>query len=309
MFSLRSPMHFTLLTPSLQLDRVQSTLQAALKDIPSPPVAVTEYLPPHLSLLDTGTTTIPSLVLYLLSIFSKAIINAFVGECAVNSKAAEPIGTLVAQIFSMSELQFARNSPSVNSGIHYDKFGGNAPTPPMQPTSVSLISVLMCKFHATAPVLFGISGSETTSAGKLRLGWRLDGLPDGKKVFVSENKQYDRLTGLGVGYASIALRNFSKAKARNPYPPHHYWASLAHIANTPPEQVQTSHLILLKSMLENNAVERFVLFFGAAAVAALRTAVVDFSAKLPSEVKQRPSAKALNLMVESWKTEKNFQLD
>ncbi|KAH0843170.1 RNA export mediator Gle1 [Fonsecaea pedrosoi] len=274
--------------------------KAAFRDRPSPPVSVSEYLPAHLNLGDNGTTTIPSLALYLLSIFSKAVISGFVGECAVNPKAAEPIGTLVAQIFSMPELQFPRNVPSTAD-----------PSQPSKPTSVSLISILMSKFHATAPILFGISGRESTAAGKHRLGWRLDRItddPDSKKAFVNENKHYDRLTGLGVGYASIALRNFSKAKVSNPWPPVHYWASLAHIANTPPQEVQTSHLVLLKSMLENNAIERFVLFFGAAGIAALRQAAVDFPRTLPREMQEKPATKTLVLMVEGWKKEKNFSL-
>ncbi|KIW31450.1 uncharacterized protein PV07_03099 [Cladophialophora immunda] len=281
-------------------DRVRSTLQQALKDRPSPPVSVSEYLPTHLNLGDNGTTTIPSLALYLLSIFSKAVISGFVGECAVNPKAAEPIGTLVAQIFSMPELQFPRNVPSTADPSQLSK-----------PTSVSLISILMSKFHATAPILFGIYGRESTAAGKHRLGWRLDRItddPDSKKAFVNENKHYDRLTGLGVGYASIALRNFSKAKVSNPWPPVHYWASLAHIANTPPQEVQTSHLVLLKSMLENNAIERFVLFFGAAGIAALRQVAVDFPRTLPKELQEKPATKTLVLMVEGWKKEKHFSL-
>lgn len=265
-------------------------------------MSVGDYLPPHLSLNDKGTTTIPSLALYLLSMLSKAVINAFVGECVVNSKAAEPVGTLVAQIFSMPELQFARQLHSTNSG------SGTASTVPKEQTSVSLISVLMCKFHACAPILFGIYGPETTAAGKLRLGWRLETLSNDKKAFVTEDKHYDRQTGLGVGYASIALRNFSKAKISNPWPPVHFWSSIAHIVNTPPSEVQTSHLILLKSMLENNAMDRFVLFFGAPAIAVLRSATIEFPHSLPVELQEKPVAKALALVVEGWKKEKTFSL-
>ncbi|KAL6251323.1 hypothetical protein RBB50_001531 [Rhinocladiella similis] len=277
-------------------DRVRTTLQKALQELPSPLVPVNDYIPSHLSLNDSGATTIPSLVLYLLSIFSKAIINAFVGECAVNPKAAEPIGTLVAQIFSMAELQFPRKLQTPN---------GTSNLPP----SESLISILMCKFHASAPILFGIYGPETTNAGKLRLGWRLENVSDDKKAFVTENKHYDRQTGLGVGYASIALRNFSRAKMSNPWPPTHFWSSLALIVNTPPSEVQISHLTLLKNMLENNAVERFVLFFGAAGVAVLRQAVVEFPRKLSRELQEKPITKAMALMVEAWATEKHFRLE
>ena len=268
----------------------------ALKELPSPPASVSDFLPAHLNLGDGGTTKVPSLVIYLLSIFSKAVVASFVSECAVNLKAAEPIGTLVAQIFSMPELQFARITSSAGSSAH---------------STQSLIPLLMCKYHANAPILFGISGSEFTAAGKLRLGWRRDNVgdaADGKRAFATQNKHYDRLTGLGVGYASIALRNFSKAKFQNPWPPVHFWSSLAHIINTSPGEVQTSHLILLKNMLENNAIDRFVLFFGAAGIAALRQAVVDFPKTLPQELQQKQATKALQLMVEGWKKDTHFSL-
>ena len=169
----------------------------------------------------------------------------------------------------------------------------------------------MCKYHATAPILFGVSGSEATSAGKLRLGWRLDNVGDAaekKRAFATQNKHYDRLTGLGVGYASIALRNFSKVKLQNPWPPSHFWSSLAHIINTAPQEVQTSHLILLKNMLENNAIERFVLFFGAAGIAALRQAVVGFPKTLSREMQEKQVTKALQLMVDGWRKESHFSL-
>lgn len=281
----------------------------ALKEVPSDPVPLNDYLPPHLNLLDKNTTTVPALFLYLLSMFSKAIINAFVGECAVNVKAAEPIGTMVAQVFALPEFQFPRNVPSPNSGAHYKAFGGTVPTPPMKPDSVSLITILMCKFHAAAPPLFGISGSEQTSAGRLRIGWRT-GFRDGdaKKSFVSEQEQYDRLVGLGAGYAAIALRNFSKTKLTNPYPPSNFWASMAYIVDTEPANVQSSHLILLKNMLENS-LDRFILFFGATGIAALRKAVVEFPSTLPAELVRKPAAQSLVLLAETWKKERHLHLD
>ena len=259
---------------------------------------VSDFLPAHLSLGDNGTTKVPALLIWLLSIFSKAVVSGFVGECAVNVKAAEPIGTLVAQIFSMPELQFARDvsSPATSSR-----------TAPTQ----SLMPLLMCKYHASAPILFGISGSESTSAGKLRLGWRRDNVgdvDDGKRAFALPSKHYDRMTGLGVGYASIALRNFARAKATNPWPPLHFWSSLAHIINTPPQDVQTSHLLLLKNMLENNAVDRFLLFFGAAGIAALRQATVEFPKTLSKDLQDKQVTKALQLMVEGWKKDNHFSL-
>lgn len=216
---------------------------------------------------------------------------------------------MVAQIFSMNEIQFKRNVPSVNSGIHYSAFGGSAPTPPMSPDSVSLISIFMSKFHATAPILFGISGNEKTSSGKLRLGWRTEFAQDGdaQKSFVLEQKQYDRLVGLGAGYASVALRNFSKSSLTNPWPPYHFWESLSFIINTKPADVQTSHLLILKSMLENS-VDRFVQFFGDEGVAVLRKATIDFPRSLPAEMQKGSAVKAIVLLVDTWKREKNFHL-
>ncbi|KAJ9609893.1 hypothetical protein H2200_006222 [Cladophialophora chaetospira] len=279
-------------------DLVKSTMIKALQELPSAPVPVNDFLPAHLNLGDNGATTVPSLVVYLLSIFSKAVIAAFVGECVVSPKSAEPIGTLIAMVFSMTEFQYARHSTS--------------PADPSGPVPTqSLIPILMCKFHATAPILFGISGSESTAAGKLRLGWRRDivgDANDGQRAFAPPSKHYDRLTGLGVGYTSIALRNFARAKMQNPWPPTHFWSSLAHIVNTPPKDFQTSHMLLLKNMLENNAIDRFVLFFGAAAVAALRQAVVELPKTLPREMQGRPETKALQIMVEGWKTENHFSL-
>lgn len=281
-----------------QQERVKANLMRALKELPSPPVPVSNFLPAHLDIGDNGTTMVPSLVIYLLSMFSKSLIEAFVGECAVNPKAAEPIGTLAAQVFSMPELQLDRSTSNTTAATGL-------------PSTQSLIPILMCKFHAAAPILFGISGSESTSAGRLRLGWRRDRIDDtdeSKKAFVTQNKHYDRLTGLGVGYASIALRNFSKARYVNPWPPVHFWSSLAHIVNTAPQEVQTSHMIILKNMLENNATERFILFFGAAGIAALRQAVVEFPKSLPEDIREKQVTKSIQLMVEGWKKENHFSL-
>jgi nucleoporin GLE1 len=254
---------------------------------------VNDFLPAHLKLDDNNATTVPSLLVYLLNIFSKAVVAAFVGECAVNLKAAEPIGTLVAQIFSMPELQIPRDGTGRPGGAQ------------------SLIPILMCKFHATAPILFGISGSESTATGRSRLGWRRDNVgdaADGKRAFTLPEKHYDRLTGLGVGYASIALRNFSKTKMQNPWPPVHFWASLAHVINTPAQEVQVSHIILLKNMLENNAVDRFILSFGVVGIAALRHALLEFPKTLPQALQEKQATKALQLMVEGWRKEHHFSL-
>ena len=83
------------------------------------------------------------------------------------------------------------------------------------------------------------------------------------------------MTGLGSGFAALALRNYDKAKASNPYPIHHFWRSLAFIINTPPAQATQTHFIVLKNLIENNE-GRILEFFGDAGVLALRKALVEF---------------------------------
>ena len=220
------------------------------------------------------------------------------------------MGSMVSQIFSMPQLQFQRNVPSSNSGIHYSEFGGNAPTPPMEPSSVSLITIFVCKLHAVAPILFGISGNENTVAGRSRLGWRREFAKGGaeEKSFVSAEQQYGRTIGIGAGYAAVALRNFTKSKLENPYPPYHFWESLSHIVNTNPAHIQPSHLYLLKSMFDDS-LTRFLQFFGDEGIAALRKALIDLPRQLPPSIKEHGSAKNVIYLVDTWKKEKNFHLD
>ena len=285
------------------INKIKNSLLDATDQIPSPPVILNDYLPPHLSLLDKNTTTIPSLLLYLVSIFSKALTAAFTGECAVHPANADPFGTMAAQIFSLPELQYHRNIPSTNSGLHYDRFGGSVPTPPMTPSSVSLISILMAKLHAVGPILFGISGSETTQQGRTRLGWRKQ---DGG--FIPALNHYDRQVGLAAGYASISLRNFSKARGKtNPCPPSHFWESFSYIINTPGDKVQISHILVLKTLLEVGF-DRFILFFGSDAIAALRKAVVEFPRTFPAELASKPETRSLVMIADTWRNEKNFSL-
>jgi nucleoporin GLE1 len=214
-------------------------------------------------------------MIYMVSMFSKAVINQFTGEGAVNTKSAEPTGVLAMQILSMQEFSFQ---------------------------GTSLIDILLAKFHASCPVLWGIYGPESTPQGKKRIGWRIQ---EGR--FVDEQRHSERMTGLGAGFAAISLRNFSKSRLRNPFPPKEYWESLANIVNVPPTEVQQTHLIVLKSMVEN-AAERFILFFDAAAVAALRHALVSFPRTLPESLRTKPACKAVELLVGQLKKEKNLSL-
>lgn len=275
--------------------RVKTTLGEATNSIPSPSVNLTPYIYIDSKLPATHTdVAVPSLLLYLLSMFTKAVISAFTGECAVNPKAAEPIGTLVAQIFAANELQ-----------IQLD--------PANPTTTTSLISVLVCKMHVTCPPLFGITGDESASAGRQALGWRREFTNNNAsaKSHVQETTHYSRLVGLSAGFAAISLRNFAKTRLQNPYPPKHFWASLANILNTRPAQIQNSHLIVLKNMLEGG-VERFLLFYGNVGVAALREALVVLPQKLQSQgrpkIMEGSAGRGLVLLVDTLEKEKNLRL-
>lgn len=256
--------------------RVRSTLQLALT-IPSPPVDVREFLAHHPP-TNLQSYTVPSLMIYILSIFAKATIARFTGEGAVNPASVEPAGVLLAYILSIDEFQF---------------------------NGIPLIDILLAKFHAACPVLWGIYGSESTPTGKKRIGWRIED-HDGTRTFVSEERHTDRMTGLGAGFAAIALRNFAKARSANPFPPKNYWESLSNIVNVPPHEVQQTHLVVLRAMIEN-ATERFILFFDGAAVAALRFALVEFPQRLPEALRRNPACKALEQLLDVLK-EKNLTL-
>ena len=276
-------------------ERVQTTLGEATSTVPSPPVNLTPYIYVDSKLPATEVEiAIPSLLLYLLSMFTKAVIAAFTNECASTTKAAEPIGTLVAHIFAADDLQIQLNPNDPNS-------------------TTSLISVLICKLHATCPPLFGITGDESTSAGRQALGWRREFTNNNasQKSHVQETTHYSRLVGLSVGFAAISLRNFAKTRRQNPYPPKNFWASLANIVNTPPSRIQNSHLIVLKNMIEVG-VERFILFYGNVGVAALREALIVLPQKLQAQGKPKimegSAGRGLVLLVDILEKEKNFRL-
>ncbi|KAI1414322.1 GLE1-domain-containing protein [Hypoxylon sp. FL1857] len=189
---------------------------------------------------------LPSLFIYLLNHFAKAVINQFVNECGAQPKTADPIGVLVAMIFS-KDIYLWRGK--------------------------TLIDILMAKLRVVCPVLFGYYGSEKTEQGRARLGWK-----KGPTGWIPEQQHNDRMKGLGAGYAAISLRNFANSKFTNPWPPSKYWTAMARIANTPPADISDTQCIVLRSMIESSE-ERFIHFYGNAAIAALRKALVEFSNK------------------------------
>lgn len=194
---------------------------------------------------------LPLVFLYLMNIFAKTITMQFTSEAGIKPEAADSIGTVAVNII-------ARPANSWRG--------------------VSFIDMLIAKFRITCPVLFGFRGNEKTEQGRARLGWwKQDG------QWVSESVHNDRMTGLGAGFAAISLRDFSRVTSmKNPYPPYHYWRALACILNTPTNEVSNTQYVVLKAMIEGFEM-RFLTFYGSAAKAALKVAVVDFPARAPEQ--------------------------
>ncbi|KAK4230364.1 nucleoporin GLE1 [Podospora fimiseda] len=194
--------------------------------------------------------TLPSLFLYLLNVFSKAVISQFINEASARPETADPVGVCVAAAFSEPDFLWRGES---------------------------LIDILLAKFRIVCPVLFGYRGSEKTEQGRQRLGWWKDG-----GHWIPDQQHMDRMTGLGAGFAAISLRNFTKSKKENPYPARNYWAAMVKIVRTPPSEISNTQCVVLKAMIQNYEA-KFIDAFGNAAVAALRAALIQFPAKAPEK--------------------------
>ncbi|KAH6611400.1 nucleoporin gle1 [Trichoderma cornu-damae] len=250
-------------------------ITAALKEaldgkVPSAPIEVSRFIVRQRQPVEgaaNNDATLPSLFIYLFNICAKGIINQFINECSANPKAADPIGVFTAHIFSQKDFLWRGES---------------------------LIDILMAKFRVVCPVLFGLRGSDKTERGRLAIGWKKDG-----PGYVTEQTHNDRMTGLGAGFASISLRDFSKTSKANPYPPINYWKALAGIVNSPPNETSNTQYVVLRAMIEGHE-QRFLSFYGNAAVAALRLALVDFPRKAPANA---AAAQSLQAMVELLRTE------
>ena len=214
--------------------------------IPEPSINVSQYIL-NGSPSDSGPSQGPGVLLYLLNIFSKQVIAQLIGESSVDPAMADPVGVLTATIFSNPKFLF---------------------------NGQSLVDIFWAKYHRVCPIIFGISGSEKTAAGRARLGWATEkGDPPEP---ISSDEHYIRMAGLGAGFAAVTLRDFSKSKNQNPVPNQMYWEAVARLINTPPAEQQISHWVVLKALLHETFIPRFIVFFGSAAVAALRTAMVAF---------------------------------
>ncbi|KAF5677934.1 RNA export mediator [Fusarium heterosporum] len=246
------------------INKITAALKEALEGrIPSPPIDVSLFVvdkrdPAEGSL--NNDATLPSLFIYLINICAKGIVNQFINEGGANPKAADPVGVFAAHIFSTKEFQWRGQS---------------------------LVDILMAKYRMVCPVLFGHRGSDRTERGRIAIGWKKDG-----SSWITEQSHNDRMTGLGAGYASLSLRDFSKSSKKNPYPPTNYWKALAYIVNSPPNETSNTQYVVLRSMIQGHE-QRFLNFYGNAAMAALRLALIEFPKKAPQNATAAGSLAAL----------------
>ncbi|KAI1635748.1 GLE1-like protein-domain-containing protein [Biscogniauxia mediterranea] len=259
-----------------QIAAIQALLNESLSGtVPSSPVDPLNFITDKREPVDGAMRNephLPSLFLYLLNHFAKAVINQFINECGAQPKTADPIGVVAAMVFSNKAYLWRGKT---------------------------LIDILMAKFRVVCPVLFGYRGSEKTEQGRLRLGWRKDG-----SGWTPEQQHNDRMKGLGVGYAAIALRDFSKSPNTNPWPPSRYWTSLARIVNTPPAEISNTQCVVLRAMIEIYE-ERFLTFYGSAAIAALRKALVEFPNKAQEKT---PAVSGLQVLASILKRDIGLEL-
>ncbi|KAK2841693.1 hypothetical protein FQN49_006000 [Arthroderma sp. PD_2] len=239
--------------PTREIAAVLKKAQA----LAEPSVDIRQFIafpPPHIA--NVENPQVPALWVYLLNILAKSILAQLMAEAGVTTKCAEPLGVLTAQIFSMDIFCYQGQS---------------------------MIDILLAKYRCLCPALWGFYGDQRTDAGRVAIGWVRE---ESKGPFISAQLHEERMTGLGAGFAAIALRNFAKSPRQNPYPNSHFWKALAYIVNVPPEEVQDTHLVLLAAMLRYSA-PRIVNFWGDMGVLALRQAIVQFPARLPKKSTQR----------------------
>ncbi|KAM0546707.1 hypothetical protein ACHAPJ_010744 [Fusarium lateritium] len=246
------------------ISKITAALKEALEGrVPSPPIDVSLFVVNKREPIEgslNNDATLPSLFIYLINVCAKGIVNQFINEGGANPKAADPVGVFAAHIFSTKEFQWRGQS---------------------------LVDILMAKYRIVCPVLFGHRGNDKTERGRIAIGWKKDG-----PSWITEQSHNDRMTGLGAGFASLSLRDFSKSSKKNPYPPTNYWKALAYIVNSPPNETSNTQYVVLRSMIQGHE-QRFLNFYGNAALAALRLALVEFPKKAPQNATAAGSLAAL----------------
>lgn len=246
-----------------QLQQLMNILRESQK-VSEPTVDITMFIPalPRLENAQTINPQVPALFIYLINIFSKAVVSQFINEAGVSPKAADPIGITASHIFSHGDFRWH---------------------------GISMVGILFAKMHVVCPVLFGINGDESTLEGKTRIGWSQADKDSKSPTWISSQSHYERMTGLGAGFASLALRNYEKTKLINPIPNEIYWESFVNIINLQAPHITQTHYVVLKAMLETQ-VPRYLEFWGDTGRQALRVALIDFPTRMQP---QSVAAKAL----------------
>ncbi|KAF2089119.1 GLE1-domain-containing protein [Saccharata proteae CBS 121410] len=228
-----------------QIKTIRETFMEA-KDFPgAPTVDVRQYMVDPPADLTETTAQMSIVVVFLLAHFSKNIVAQLASEAGVNTVQADQIGVVTVSILG--------NSNFCADGRY------------------TMSDILLAKYHHECGVLFGIYGPEDTKTGRERLGWRrVEG------EFVTGQNHFERMTGLGAGWAALTLRKMKQGSALiHPFPASNYWRAMARIVDTPQGQVTPTHFIILKAMI-GGFEERFIETYGHAAKVALRKALVDF---------------------------------
>ncbi|KUJ19648.1 GLE1-domain-containing protein [Mollisia scopiformis] len=184
---------------------------------------------------------LPVLFIYLLSIFSKALIAQAAQEAALKSESAEPIAMAAHQIFSHPDLLWR---------------------------GMSMIDILIAKLRKSCGALFGFRGAETKDTGRITLGWKKE---DG--MWVSESIHYDRMRGIGAFYAGLTLRRYKNRV--NPYPPPHYWRAMAAILTCPQQERSNTSYYVLGALIKGYE-GKFQEFYGDFARLALEAALIHY---------------------------------
>ena len=208
--------------------------------------------PATLTALHSQTLRAPSLLLYLLSIFTKALLAQLRAEASLKPMIATNLGILTAKLLAQPKLHA--------SGL------------------ALLPSVLLAKYHAACPLLFGSYGSESTAAGRRVCGWALD-RDTGEAV--TETQHLSDQLGLASGFAALTLRSFPANSAmRNQMPGWRFWQAVARVAGVPVGRVGMTAVTVLRGLVMGGNAKRVLELFGSGGVALLRYCVVE----LPEEI-------------------------
>ena len=252
-----------------QQKRIVETLREALTAFSQPTVSLSTFIARPIQ-----DAQVPASFVYLFNHFAKAVVSQFIDEAAVFSKVADPVGTIAISMFARSEFRI---------------------------NGISLIDILIAKFHVVCPPLFGIYGPENSDEGRSRLGWWRE---EHGGPWISEQSHQDRMTGLGAGYAALSLRNFENSQMTNPYPPYNFWRAITAILNVPAGKVTETHFILLRALLMNSE-PRFLEFFGDSAKKLMQIAVVEYPKRAD---KGSVAAKVLSTLGDAMKRDKKLYL-